>query len=239
MTVPPLQPIDLDFNSPVSMYLKKVTAVCPFIEPAARAGCLYGCVVTPDCQTAQDIHPRLFEQLVPQIERFRDARRALPEKQDRLLICHTVVIHLPPHLDAETARLLTWPNWLGWALKQLYTPKELVFGFVRKNVAERSSFGSPVPASPFHAVVIRSRVVNSDHRFFPNNQALLQAMMEADDDGLDVHAPALGQVPDIRDPQAMRDANYFQRVQQWGQKIVTESNTTLHRHGDGLTPADT
>jgi hypothetical protein len=221
-TPPPLQPIDLEFNSPVSMYLKKIAVVCPFIEPAARAGCLFGCVVVPDCQQRVDIHPRLFEQLVPQIERFRDARRALPDKQQRLLICHTVVIHVPPQLDAETARQLTWPNWLGWALKQLYTPKELVFGFVRKNVAEQSTFGQPIPVSPFHAVIIRSRVVSSDQRFFPNNQALLQAMMEADDDGADVHAAALGKVPDIRDPQAMRDHNYFDRVRQWGQKVVNE-----------------
>jgi hypothetical protein len=224
MTVPPLQPIDLDFNSPVSVYLKTVTAVCPFIEPAARAGCLFGCVVVPDCQTAQDIHPRLFEQLVPQIERFREARRALPEKQQRLLVCHTIIIHVPPPLDAETGRQLSWPNWLAWTLKQLYTPKELVFGFVRKQIAERSALDTPIPVSPFHAVIIRSRVVNSDHRFFPNNQPLLQAMMEADDDGQDVHAPALGQVPDIRDPQAMRDANYFERVRQWGQSIVSQSS---------------
>jgi hypothetical protein len=222
MTLPVLRPIELDIRTPVSAYLKEMAMVCPFIEPAARAGCLHGCVITPDCQTADDIEPRVFEELVPLVERFRDARRALPGKQQRLLICHTVVIHMPPHLDVETARRLAWPNWVVWALRQLYTPKELVFGIIRRNSLERSSAGSPLPASPFHAVVIRSRVVRSDHRFFPNNEQLLQAMMEADDDGEDVHAAALGQVPDIRDSQAMRDTGYFQRVRQWAEKIVSE-----------------
>jgi hypothetical protein len=222
MTLPPLQPIDLDIPTPVSAYLKKMTAFCPFIEPAARAGCLHGCVIAPDCITAEDIDPRVFEQLVPLIERFRDARRALPEKSQRLLICHTVVVHMPPHLDVETARRLVWPNWVVWALRQLYTPKELVFGIVRKGAAESSSAGSPLPVSPFHAVVIRSRVVRSDHRFFPNNEPLLQAMMEADDDGEDVHAAAFGQVPDIRDPEMLRDMQYFQRVREWAEKIVRQ-----------------
>ena len=232
MTLPVLRPIDLDVPTPVSAYLKKMTAVCPFIEPAARAGCLHGCVIVPECQTTEDVDPRLFEQLVPLVERFRDARRALPNKHQRLLICHTVVIHMPPHLDAETARRLAWPNWVVWALRQLYTPKELVFGIVRKNVAERTSSGSPrvesiLAPSPFHAVVIRSRVVHSDQRFFPNNEPLLQAMMEADDDGEDVHAAALGQVPDIRDSHVMRDTGYFQRVRQWAEKIVSEQAKNL------------
>ncbi len=228
-TLPVLRPIDLDVPTPVSAYLKKMAAVCPFIEPAARAGCLHGCVITPDCQTAEDVNPRLFEQLVPLIERYRDARRALPNKQRRLLICHTVVIHMPVHLDAETARRLAWPNWVMWALRQLYTPKELVFGIVRKNAAERTSTGSPLPPSPFHAVIIRSRVVHSDRRFFPHNEQWLRAMMEADDDGEDVHAAALGQVPDIRDPQAMRDTGYFQLVQQWAEKILGERANDLRK----------
>jgi hypothetical protein len=74
--------------------------------------------------------------------------------------------------------------------------------------------------SPFHAIVIRSRVVGSDQRFFTGNQPLMQAMMEAEDDGQNAHAVVPGNMPDIRDPQAMRDANYFQRVQQWGQAIL-------------------
>jgi hypothetical protein len=47
-------------------------------------------------------------------------------------------------------------------------------------------------------------------------------MMQADDDGADVHAAALGQVPDIRDSQAMRDADYFQRIKKWAENIVNE-----------------
>jgi hypothetical protein len=219
-TLPPLHPIDFAINSPVSAYMKATAAVCPFIEPAARAGCLFGCVVTPDCRRGDDVHPRLFEQLVPQIERFRDARRALSEKQQRLLNCHTAVIHLPQHVDADVVRLLNWPNWLAWSLKHLYTPKEIVFGFVRKSVVEKSFFGRSIPVAPFHAVVIRSRVVGSDHRFFTGNEPLLQAMMEAEDDGQNAHAEVPGEPVDIRDPQAMRDANYFQRVRQWGQTIL-------------------
>jgi hypothetical protein len=216
----PLQQIDLAIKTPVSAYMKALLPTCPFIEPAAKTGMLYGCVVVPDCKTPADLHPRLFEQLVPLIERFRDARRELPSKQQRLLICHTAIIHVPPHLDVETAKKLSWPNWLGWGLKQLYTPKEIVFGFVRKNVVEKSTLGQPIPPSPFHAVVIRSRVVGSDHRFFTGNQPWLDAMMEAEDDGADVHSAVLGNVPDIRNPQAIRDANYFQRVREWGQKIL-------------------
>ncbi len=117
MPLPALRPIDLTIPTPVSDYLKKITPFCPFIEPAARADCLHGCVITPDCQTPEEIDPRLFEQLVPLVERFRDARRALPIKNQRLLISHTVVIHMPPHLDVETARRLVWPNWVVWALK--------------------------------------------------------------------------------------------------------------------------
>jgi hypothetical protein len=54
-------------------------------------------------------------------------------------------------------------------------------------------------------------------------------MMQADDDGADVHTAALGQVPDIRDSQAMRDAGYFQRVQQWAEKIVSEQSNSLRK----------
>jgi len=218
--LPPLHRIDFATHSPVSAYMKATAAVCPFIEPAARAGCLHGCVVTPDCRSSEDIHPRFFEQLVPQIERFRDARAGLVDKHQRLLICHTVVLHTPVNLDAEVVRLLNWPNWLGWALKHLYTPKEIVFGFLRKNVIEKSFFGQSIPVSPFHGVVIRSRVAGSDARFFTGNRPLLEAMMQAEDDGQNAHAVLPGETVDIRDPQAMRGADYFSRVRQWGQTIL-------------------
>ncbi len=220
MAVPALRQIDLRIPSPISVYLKAMSAVCPFIEPAAAAGQLLGCGLTPDCQSARDIHPRLFEHLVPLIERYRIARRALPEKQQRLLVCHVVLIQMPPQLDVQTARLLAWPNLLGWSLKQLYTSKEIVLGFVRKGVAEQSTFGAAIPVAPFHAVIIRSRVAHSDHRFYPGNPAMLTAMMEADDDGQDVHGPLLGNVPDIHDPQALRDDRYFERIEQWWKKTL-------------------
>jgi hypothetical protein len=220
---PALQSVQLSVPSPVANYLSALRTVCPFIEPSARAGLLWGCVISPDCKSVPEIHPRVFEQVVPLIERFRDARRALPEKQHRLLICHVVILHMPLPLDAETARQLTWPNWLSWAVKQLYTPKEIVFGFVRKGVAEKTQSGIAIPVCPFHAIVIRSRVVGSDHRFFPGNQPWLEAMMEADDDGGDVHSTALGQMPDLRDPQALRVANYFERVKTWGQQLLGAS----------------
>jgi hypothetical protein len=203
--------------------MKGMTAVCPFIEPSASAGLLYACEIAPNCSTAAEIHPRLFEQLIPVIERFRDDRRALMEKQHRLLICHIAHLRMQPHLDADTARLLNWPNWLGMLLKLLYTPKEIVFGFVRKNIAERSSFGTPIPVAPFHAIIIRSRVVGSDHRFFKGNQPLMQAMMEAEDDGQNGHALIPGDPVNIRDPQAMRDADYFERARQWGMSVLPKS----------------
>jgi hypothetical protein len=215
--LPPLQPVDLATVSPLSSYLDSIRAVCPFVEPAVKTGRLYFCEITPDCQTEAEIHPRIFEQMVPIIERFRDDRQLLLEQQQRLLICHTVVIHLPSQLDAPATRLLAWPNWLGWLLKQIYTPKEIVLGFVRKNVPEKSQLGHSVPAAPFHAIVIRSRVVNSDHRFFPGNQQLLQAMMQADDDGQNAHTGLIENIPDLRDPQALREANYYQRLRLWGQ----------------------
>jgi hypothetical protein len=221
-SLPPLHPVDLTSASPISAYLKATVAVCPFIEPSSNLGNLYCSEVTPDCQTPRDIHPRLYEQLVPLIERFRDLRRALPEKPQRLLICHIVILRFAPHLDHEAATQLKWPNLLGWTLKQLYTPKEIVLGFVRKHVAENSSFGTPVPVAPFHAVLIRSRVAHSDHRFYPNNDPMLKAMMEADDDGRDVHAPMLGAVPDVRDPDALRDGKCWQRVEQWWKKTLAK-----------------
>jgi hypothetical protein len=220
--LPVLDPVDLASPSPVAAYLRSITAVCPFIEPATRVNLLYSTAISPDCQTAADIHPRLFEQLVPQIERFRDARAALHDKQHRLLVCHTVVIHMPPHLDDDTTRQLHWPNILGWTLKHFYTPKEIVLGVVRKNAVEKSMGGMTIPVAPFHAVVIRSRVANSDGRFFPGNDAMLKAMMEADDDGRDVHTPLLGTVPDIRNPQAMREANYWRQILQWWQTTLAK-----------------
>ncbi len=221
-TLPSLETVDLASALPVPGYLKSLAPVCPFIEPAAKAGLLFCTEITPDCHTPADIHSRLFEQLVPQIERFRDARAALPDRQHRLLVCHTVVIHMPPHLDADTARQLHWPNILSWTLKHFYTPKEIVLGVVRKNAVEKSMGGLTIPVAPFHAIVIRSRVAGSDGRFFPGNDAMLKAMMEADDDGEDVHTPLLGTVPDIRNPQAMRDANYWQQILQWWQKTLAK-----------------
>lgn len=217
-----LQSVDLGFQSPVSRYLRETAAVCPFIEPAARAGLLFTFELSPDCRTAQEIHPRLFEQLVPCIEQFREHRGSLPEKQQRLLVCYVVVIHFPSSLDSDAVRLLAWPNWVGLLLKQLYTPKEIVLGTVRKTAAERSTSGTPLPIAPFHAIIIRSRVVGTDHRFFAGNQPLLQAMMEADDDGADVHAGMLDCVPDVRNPQAMREAGYFEKCKQLALKTLRE-----------------
>jgi len=215
-----VQPADLTGLSSASLYLKASAAVCPFIEASVKAGCLYTLEAGLDCRTANDILPRLFEQLIPRIEQFRQQRRALPQKQQRMLICHVVIIQLAPSLDADAVRVLNWPNWTGLLLKQLYTPKEIVFGFVRKTVTGRSSLGIAIPPAPFHAVVIRSRVTGTDERFFHGNEALLKAVMEAEDDGADVHVAALGDVPDIRDPEAMRNANYFDRVRQWGHKAL-------------------
>jgi hypothetical protein len=193
-------------------YLKRMTPYCPFIEPSEKAGCLYASQVTLDCRTTEEIHPRMFEQIVPAVERFRARRRELADKSDRLLFSHTIVFHFPPQFDAEANRLMAWPNWLGFLMKDLYTPKAIVFGFIRKGFAERSSAGATMPVSPFHAVVIRSRVIGADHRFFAGNENLLSALAEADDDGGDVHAELLSGVPDIRDPAAIRAADYFHRL---------------------------
>ena len=233
--LPPLQPVDLEANLPVSFYFKANAAVCPFIEPAWRAGCLSFCEVTPDCHTVQDIHPRLFEQLVPIIERFRDSRRALAEKHRRLFICHTALMQIPGQLDADAVKLLTWPNWLNWSLKQLYTPKEIVFGFIRKNIVEKSSLGVSIPAPPFHGIIIRSRVVGSDLRFFKGNESLLQAMMEAEDDGQNAFSVVPGEIPDIRDPEALRHADYFNRVRQWGeQNMIAQGNAQCKQASQDL-----
>lgn len=216
----PAQPIRFGDASPadaVAHYLREMARVCPFIEPSAQAGCLYAWPVTLDCRTAEDIHPRMFEQLIPAVERYREQRRALPDKSQRLLLSHTLIFHLPAHLDAEANRLMAWPNWLGVLVKHLYTPKSIIFGFIRKGVAERSSTGEAIPVAPFHAVVIRSRVIGSDQRFFTGNAAWLSALAEAADDGADVHAGLLPAVPDLRDPAALRAADYFHRLRAWGQ----------------------
>ena len=220
--LPPLVPVDLADPGPVPSYFRAMVPACPFVEPGSRQDTLFVSEVTPDCRTAADVHPRLFEQLVPQIERFRDARRGLADARRRLLVCHTVVLRFPPALDADVVRLLGWPNLLGWSLKHLYTPKEIVLGFVRRGVADRSAAGAAIPVAPCHAVVIRSRVASADGRFFPNNEAMLQAMMAADDDGGDVLGPLLGTAPDARDPQALRDDQTYQRLLRWWQTSLAK-----------------
>lgn len=202
---------------PLTTYLRAMARVCPFIEPAEKAGCLYTCPTRLDCRSADQIHPRMFEHLVPAIERFRDQRRALPDKNHRLLLSYTLVFELPAALDADANRLLSWPNWLAVLVKHLYTPKGVIFGFIRKGVSERSSAGDPIPIAPFHAVVIRSQVVGADHRFFAGNEAWLSALFEAVDDGADVHAGLLPKVPDLRNPAALRANDYFDRLRTWGQ----------------------
>ena len=202
---------------PITRYLADTARVCPFIEPSEEAGCLYASQVTLDCRSGDEIHPRMFEQLIPAVERYRAQRRALPDKHQRLLLSHTIVFHLPAALDAEANRLMGWPNWLGVLVKHLYTPKAVVFGFIRKGVHERSSMGEVIPAAPFHAVVIRARVIGADQRFFTGNDAWLSALAEAADDGGDVHAGLLPQAPDVRDPDAIRAADYFHRLRAWGQ----------------------
>lgn len=208
-------PIQFCGSSPfdeIRDYLKRMTVHCPFIEPAEKAGCLYVSSVTLDCSKSEDIHPRMFEQIVPAIERYREQRRSLPDKNHRLLLSHTLVFRVPMHLDAETNRLMTWPNWLSYIVKDLYTPKAIVFGFIRKGVAERSVSGEAIPVAPFHALVIRSKMVGADHRFFAGNEALLSALAEAVDDGGNVFAECAGAVPDLRDPAAIRAGDYFHRL---------------------------
>ena len=163
---------------PVVGYLKRMASVCPFIEPSEKADCLYASQITLDCRGAGEIHPRMFEQIIPAVEGFRDRRRELADKSHRLLFSHTLVFHFPPELDAEANRQMGWPNWLGFLIKELYTPKAIVFGFIRKGVAERSTEGDMMPVSPFHAVVIRSKVIGADHRFFAGNEALLSARLK-------------------------------------------------------------
>ena len=53
--------------------------------------------------------------------------------------------------------------------------------------------------------------------------------MEAEDDGADVHSAVFENVPDIHDPVALREANYFQRVREWGQSILPQE-----RAGDSV-----
>jgi hypothetical protein len=197
--------------------VKELARVCPFIGPSAKAGCLYASQVTLDCRTSEEIHPRMFEQIIPAIERYREQRRALVDKNHRLLLSHTIVFRLPAQFDAEANRLMGWPNWLSYLVKDLYTPKAIVFGFVRKGVSERSSAGEAIPVAPFHAVVIRSKVVGADHRFFAGNEALLAALAAGVDDGQDVHAGLLSSPPDVRDPVAIRAHDYFHRLQAWAQ----------------------
>ncbi len=213
--LPPLHPVDLASPEPLSAYLRAMTTVCPFIEPSAADGLLHAADVAPDCRTAADLHPRLFEQLVPQIERFRDARRSAAEPHRQLLTCHVIILRLSPPLDAAAVQQLRWPNLLGWSLKHLYTPVAVVLGFVRRGVADRSQSGVPIPVAPFHAVLIRSRVAATDAKFFPDGP-LLPAMRSAHDDGRDVHAPILGTVPDVRDPAALRaDGTYARYLRSW------------------------
>jgi hypothetical protein len=209
----PIRFSDSGVTASIVGYLKTMASHCPFIEPSEKAGCLYASEVTLDCQTTGEIHPRMFEQIVPAVERFRERRRELVNKSDRLLFSHTIVFRFPAQLDADANRLMAWPNWLGFLIKDLYTPKAIVFGFIRKGLAERSSAGAIMPVAPFHAVVIRSRVIGVDHQFFAGNENFLSALTEADDDGGDVHGGLLPGVPDVRDPAAIRAADYFDRLQ--------------------------
>lgn len=189
-----------------------MAAVCPFIEPAAKAGCLYGSEIALDCNKSEDIHPRMFEQIVPAVEHFREQRRKLINKNQRLLLSYTLVFRIPAQLHADTNRLMAWPNWLSYLVKDLYTPKAIVFGFIRKGVSERSVAGESIPIAPFHAVVIRSNIIGADQRFFAGNEELLSALAEAVDDGGDVHAGRAGVIPDLSDPQAIRAHDYFHRL---------------------------
>lgn len=198
-----------------------MAALCPFIEPSEKARCLYASQITLDCSKSDDIHPRMFEQIIPAIERYREQRRTLADKNHRLLLSHTVIFRIPAHLDAEANRLMTWPNWLSYLVKDLYTSKALVFGFIRKGVSERSTAGEPIPVAPFHALVIRSKVVGADQRFFAGNQALLSALAEGVDDGGNPHAGLLAEIPDIRDPAALRATEYFSRLRAKAQVRLT------------------
>lgn len=213
----PIRFDDRNATEPLTIYLRAMAQVCPFIEPAEKAGCLYAWRTGLDCSLADQIHPRMFEQLVPAIERFREQRRALPDKNRRILLSYTLAFELPAALDAEANRQLTWPNWLGVLVKHLYTPKGVIFGFIRKGVVERSSTGETIPIAPFHAIVIRSQIMGADQRFFAGNEAWLSKLAEAADDGADVHAGLMPQVPDLRNPAALRAGDYFRRLRTWGQ----------------------
>lgn len=221
-------PIQFRGSSPLDEirdYLKRMAALCPFIEPSEKAGCLYVSQITLDCSKSEDIHPRMFEQIVPAIERYREQRRNLADKNRRLLLSHTIVFRIPAHLDAEANRLMAWPNWLSYLVKDLYTPKAIVFGFIRKGVSERSAGGEAIPVAPFHALVIRSKVIGADHRFFAGNEALLSALAEAVDDDGNAHAGVLPEIPDLRDPAAIRASQYFARLRDRAQMRLKERNS--------------
>ena len=98
-----------------------------------------------------------------------------------------MTIHVATHLDEDAVRLLNWPNWLAVVLKKLYTPKEIIFGFVRKNVVERSIFGGVCFQLRRFMPLLSARAVVGywDSRFFTGNEPMLQAMMQADDDDQD------------------------------------------------------
>ena len=55
----------------------------------------------------------------------------------------------------------------------------------------------------------------ADGRFFPNNPAMLGAMLTAEDDGGDVYGPAAGRVSDVLDPVALRADDTYGRLVRW------------------------
>jgi hypothetical protein len=210
--------VRLDGADPFSAYCSEVAAFCPFLKPAAAGGLLLAQSVTVQDADMERAHATLFEALVPAVESFRVARRSVKRGA---ILCLNLVIDAPSSLSEQGRELICWPVWLA---KQIYTDKAIVFGFFWKGEVATARNGMTLPVPPVNFISIRSKVPSLDQRFFTQNPDLLQPHIDGQDDGANVHERVFpGAVPDLTDPIAIRQANYYSTVSAWGREIHAQS----------------
>ncbi|NOK59851.1 MAG: hypothetical protein GFH27_549291n43 [Chloroflexi bacterium AL-W] len=208
-----------------SQYSERITAFCPFLEPAHNEGVLHQHIYQLPSAHLAVLQAEVFYLGVVHTERFRQQRYELLSPK-KALFCDNIV--LVPHADGsgEDGRaLLAWPHYL---LKTLYTKAGIMFGKFWKGEEEVSRKSVPIPPPPCHFLSIRSVVKARDPYFFSKAPELLDDLVASDDHGDNVHLQiGLEQYNlDLYSVESMRSLNYYDTVLKWVKQHMNNGDIT-------------
>jgi hypothetical protein len=212
----------LDSSTLLSSYLQNITNFCPYLHPSISAKL---CTIRTESihgETLHECQAELFYLGVQETELFRIARRETALSNKSGLLCYNLLLIPPPIVDTQGKELFGWPHYL---LKLLYTDQAILFGKFWKGEKDQSLSGAQLPIPPIHLLSIRSRISKTDRRFFEKSPELLEAHIDGEDTGDNVHEQFGLKADDCKNIERLRNINYYNTLLAYGKQILTTSTT--------------